>query len=91
MYYVYAITSKRVKRIYVGITKDIKERVKEHNAGKTKSTKFYRPWVLFYSELVNSRALARQKEKQLKTGSGKEFLRRLLSAPVAHLDRAQVS
>ncbi len=76
-------------RIYVGLTKDLDTRLSEHNAGKTKSTKFYRPWTLFYSETLSSRVLARQREKQLKTGSGKEFLRR--HAPVAHLDRAQVS
>jgi putative endonuclease len=91
MYYVYALRSIKVDRIYVGITKNLKLRIKEHNSGKTKSTRFYRPWVLFYSELLSSRCIARQREKKLKTGSGKDFLRKCLFAPVAHLDRAQVS
>ncbi|MFH0856135.1 MAG: GIY-YIG nuclease family protein [Candidatus Omnitrophota bacterium] len=96
MYYVYALKSVKYDRIYIGITKDLKNRVKEHNSGKTKSTKFYKPWILFYSEIVDSRINARKREKQLKSGYGKEFLKnrrniKLFNAPVAHTDRARVS
>ena len=91
MYYVYALKSSRDNRIYVGVTKDINNRVKEHNLGKTKSTKFYRPWVLFYREEFNSRIVAREREKELKSGFGKEYLKSITSAPVAHKDRATVS
>ena len=90
MYYVYALVSDKDNRIYVGITSNLTTRIKEHNSGKTKSTKFYRPWRLFYSEECVSRIEARSKEKKLKSGFGKEFLNDLLenNAPVAQLDRA---
>ncbi|MCX5702242.1 MAG: GIY-YIG nuclease family protein [Candidatus Omnitrophica bacterium] len=90
MFYVYAIKSQCHNRIYVGLTQDIETRIKEHNSGKTKSTKYYKPWVLFYKEALNSRLEARKREKELKSGFGKEYLRSL-SAPVAHKDRAAVS
>jgi len=54
MYFVYAITSEKEKRVYVGLTKDLEQRIKEHNAGKTTSTKGYRPWRIFYFEKVNN-------------------------------------
>ncbi|MDD5669543.1 MAG: GIY-YIG nuclease family protein [Candidatus Omnitrophica bacterium] len=90
MYYVYAMISDNKNRIYVGMTTDISKRVNEHNAGKTKSTKFHRPWKVFYFEKFEERISARFREKQLKAGCGKEFLREILkhNAPVAHSDRA---
>lgn len=63
----------------VGITKDLDNRVKEHNSGRTKSTKGYRPWQLVYTEEIGSRTDAREKEKYYKTGSGKEKLKKLLN------------
>jgi len=89
MIYVYAIESLKTPRIYVGQTNDLKKRLREHNAGITKTTKFFRPWQLFYYEEYPDRKAAREKEKYLKSGSGKEFLKRL--APVAQMDRAEVS
>ena len=89
MYYVYALKSVDYNRIYVGLTSNLESRIKEHNAGKTKSTRFYRPWVLFYTENLDSRITARTREKELKSGSGREYLKGL--APVAHKDRAAVS
>ncbi|MFA4989286.1 MAG: GIY-YIG nuclease family protein [Candidatus Omnitrophota bacterium] len=91
MHYVYALRSIKDNRIYIGITKDLENRIKEHNSGKTKSTKFYKPWILFYSEKSISRNFAREREKELKSGSGREYLRGMISAPVAHKDRAAVS
>ena len=91
MYYVYALKSVNHNRIYIGLTENLVLRVKEHNYGKTKSTKFYKPWVLFYSEELDSRKAAREREKELKSGFGREYLRKLVIAPVAHKDRAAVS
>ncbi len=91
MFYVYAIKSQNHDRIYIGLTQNIKNRIQEHNSGKTKSTKFYRPWVLFYKEVLNSRPEARKREKELKTGFGREYLKGFIAAPVAHKDRAAVS
>lgn len=81
-YFVYAIVSKKDNRIYLGFSYDIEKRLKEHNAGKTKSTKGYRPWKLLYSEQVIGRENARQKEIYYKSGIGKEFLKSLLNIMV---------
>ena len=64
-------------RIYVGITDNLERRIKGHNTGKTKSAKGYRPWILLHSRTVDDRRIARQLEKKWKSGSGKEFLKRI--------------
>lgn len=75
MYFVYALQSKTCKRIYVGFTENLEKRIHQHNSGKTKSTKGYIPWELIYFEVVQDRFKAREREKYLKSGSGKEFLK----------------
>ncbi|RZJ82556.1 MAG: GIY-YIG nuclease family protein [Flavobacterium sp.] len=77
IYYVYAIKSEVDGRIYVGFSLDVEKRLKQHNAGKTKSTKGYRPWRLIFTEEVLSRIAARAIEKYYKSGIGKDFLKSL--------------
>ena len=77
-YYVYALKSISHDRLYVGITNNTKQRLIQHNSGYTKSTKPYRPWKLVYCEKTPDRPSAREKEKYLKTGYGKEMLKSLL-------------
>ncbi len=78
MFTVYAIKSLNKNYIYVGLTNDIERRLNEHNNGNNKTTKPYRPFVLIYSEEVNTRIEARKREKYLKSGIGKEFLKKLI-------------
>ena len=79
IYFVYALRSGVDGRIYVGFSSDVDKRLIEHNSGKTKSTKGYRPWVIIYTEKVIGRIAAREKEKYYKSGIGKEFLKSLHS------------
>jgi putative endonuclease len=78
-YNVYAIKSSIDNRKYVGFTLDLERRINEHNNGRTKSTKGYIPWILIYNELVETREVARKREKYLKSGIGKEFLKQILA------------
>jgi putative endonuclease len=75
--HVYAIKSELNQRIYVGMSEDVDKRLNQHNMGKTKSTKGYRPWQLLYTESCENRVVARKREKYLKSGIGKEFLKNL--------------
>ena len=78
VYIVYALVSKIKNGIYVGMTGNIEERISYHNSGRVKSTKGYRPWSLLYKEEVPTRIEARIREKKLKSGYGKEFLKTLI-------------
>jgi putative endonuclease len=77
-YSVYAIKSIESNYIYVGMSSDVEKRLNEHNNGKTRSTKPYGPFRLVYEEHVGSRDKARSREKYLKSGTGKEFLKTLI-------------
>lgn len=84
VYYVYVIYSlERGLRFYVGITNNLERRLLEHNTGKTKSTKGYKPWLLLFSETHPSRMEARLREKYLKGGSGKEYIKKIWSGSSA--------
>ena len=78
MYFVYVIQSDVDGRFYKGLTKDIENRVKEHNSGKTKSTRPYKPWKLVYLEEYKTREEARKRELFLKSGEGRELLKHIL-------------
>ena len=82
MYFVYVLKSEIYNRFYVGITDDLDRRLKEHNRGKTKSTKFYKPYKIVFYEKYQCRIEARQREVFLKSGIGKEFIKNWSSSSV---------
>lgn len=75
MQFVYVLRSEVDGRFYVGMTQNVKRRFQEHNNGKTKSTKGYRPWILFFYEEYETRLEARKREKYLKSGIGSEYIK----------------
>ena len=74
MTYTYLLKSIVNNDIYVGYSSDLKKRFKEHNDGKVKSTKSYRPWILVYYEAYRSKDDASKREKQLKMHKAKSDL-----------------
>ncbi len=81
MVWVYALKSGKDGTLYVGITEDTERRLKEHNLGKATYTKGHRPWVLVYREMATDWPAARKREKYLKNGVGKEWLKAALLNP----------
>ncbi|MGB5942891.1 MAG: GIY-YIG nuclease family protein [Leeuwenhoekiella sp.] len=80
MFYVYVLKSQADGRLYKGMTSDIAKRLDQHNKGLNRSTKGFCPWILVYQEEFETRAAAREREKYLKSGSGREFLKTILGA-----------
>jgi putative endonuclease len=78
MFTVYAIKSEVKNYIYVGLTKDIDDRIRRHNSGYERTTRSYKPFKLIYTETYSERIKAREREKYLKSGVGKEFLKKLI-------------
>jgi predicted GIY-YIG superfamily endonuclease len=75
--YVYVITSAHFRQQhYVGVTDDLKQRLADHNAGRSPHTAKFKPWHLVaYTGFADDQT-ARLFEKYLKSGSGKTFLKR---------------
>jgi putative endonuclease len=75
MSYMYVLKSKIKKWCYIGSTRDLQKRFEDHNSGKTKSTRFYKPFELVYYEAYKNYSLARKRELELKNkGQQKEIL-----------------
>ncbi|MGB5171005.1 GIY-YIG nuclease family protein [Eudoraea sp.] len=74
-YYVYVLKSIEVERHYVGFTKNLYRRLKQHNAGYNVSTKPYRPWRILFFEKYQSKEEALTREKFLKSGQGRIYIK----------------
>jgi putative endonuclease len=62
--------------LYIGSTDDLKRRMLEHRDGMCSNTSKRLPLELIYYEACRSLAAAREREKQLKTGFGRGYLRK---------------
>jgi len=76
-FYTYVILSQKTGNMYKGHSSNLSNRLKQHNAGKTRSTKNGAPWNLIYFEVFPTRIEAIQREKYFKTSSGRRFLQSL--------------
>jgi predicted GIY-YIG superfamily endonuclease len=71
MYFVYAILSVSKNRIYIGQTREMKQRLQYYNSGRVKSTKEGVPWQLIALQEVEDRDKARWIERGLKQSEGR--------------------
>lgn len=78
MYTVYVLRSLKDNRTYLGCTKNLENRIKEHNAGEVESTKTRVPFVLWYKEEFTDKFEAFKREQHLKTAWGRRQLRKIL-------------
>lgn len=77
MTYVYLIESVNLRQQhYVGLTHDLKQRLADHNEGKSPHTRKFKPWNLIAYTAFAEAEVAQAYEKYLKSGSGKTFLKR---------------
>lgn len=74
MHYVYVLLSKKDDKLYVGYSNDLIARIRKHNAGKVLATKSRLPLKLVYYEARLDEQEARDREKYLKTGWGRNFI-----------------
>ena len=77
MFYVYILKSRRNGKKYTGYTKNLERRLLQHNTGKNKR-KFScinGPWDLMFFENFETRSDAMKREKFLKSGKGREYIK----------------
>lgn len=78
MFYTYVIRSKKDNNWYTGSSCNLQKRLKEHNDNKVFSTKGRGPFELIYYEGCVNEQDARTREKYLKSGMGKRYLKNRL-------------
>jgi putative endonuclease len=79
---VYVLRSLKDGKLYTGLTENLPRRIREHNRGKTESTRHRRPFVLVYTEEYATREEASTREAFLKSGRGREELGKILDRAV---------
>jgi len=79
-YWVYVLQSEATGRYYVGQTSDLADRLRRHNAGRTKANRGRGPWRLVYSEEHSSRQAAVARERQIKARKSRAYIE-ILCAP----------
>lgn len=75
MTYVYVLRSLNNGRFYTGCTSNLRKRFREHNEGRSSYTKRTGPYELVYYEACLSAEDAYMREKYLKSGMGKRYLK----------------
>jgi putative endonuclease len=78
MFIVYILYSDNFNRFYVGHTKNIVQRLKDHNRGNVRSTKAYVPWRVVYTEKYVTKSDAFCREMEIKSYKSGEAFRKLL-------------
>jgi len=77
MFNVYILRSESSGKLYTGQTDNLERRISAHNKGLSRYTNGRGPWKLIYSEEFITRSEALIREKYLKTGKGREFIKSL--------------
>ena len=76
--FVYILQSESTGKIYIGQTENLDKRLRQHNDPECKLTLYTKrnkgPWTLLHSEEYPTRRDAMRREKQLKSGQGREWI-----------------
>ncbi|MBU1036832.1 GIY-YIG nuclease family protein [Patescibacteria group bacterium] len=77
-YYVYVLISLKDKRFYVGYSRYLNQRLKQHSNGEVISTRNRRPLKLLHYECFINEQDAKAREVFLKSGFGRNQLKSAL-------------
>lgn len=77
MYFVYIPLNEKRTKTYTGVSDDAEQRLKEHNAGKAKSSKPYRPYRIIHMESFGTLTEARRREKFYKSTTGRRRIKEM--------------
>jgi putative endonuclease len=83
---VYVLFSEKDSLLYIGFTTNIDNRLKDHHAGGTTSTKHRRPLKLIFTEFYMFEEDARNREVYFKTSPGKRALNLMLRTTFEKLE-----
>ena len=78
MFDTYVIKSVMTGKYYIGSSQDLRERVRRHNAGYTKSLQNKGPFELIYVEKYSTKAEVYRRERQIKSYKGGEAFKKLI-------------
>jgi len=78
-FWAYILRSEATGKLYIGHTSDLERRIREHNDPEVGRCRYTRkqqgPWRMIHSEPFSTRSEAMEREKYLKSGQGREWIR----------------
>jgi len=77
-YYTYILQSNKDGKWYTGFTANLRKRFNQHNNNQNTYTKNRGPFTLIYYEACKNKDDARSREKYLKSGMGRRYLKNRL-------------
>ncbi|TSC54834.1 MAG: putative endonuclease [Parcubacteria group bacterium LiPW_30] len=77
-YFVYILLSLKDEKLYVGCTENLERRIKDHNQGKVIATVKRRPFEIIYSEKLDDKSEAFNRERFLKSLWSARFKQKIL-------------
>jgi len=79
MFYTYIIWNETHQKYYVGYTHNLTARERQHNDPSNTFSKYTKKfsgkWTIIYSEEHDSQKIAMQRERELKSGKGREWIK----------------
>ncbi|MBV7268105.1 GIY-YIG nuclease family protein [Winogradskyella luteola] len=78
MYCTYILYSQSKDRYYIGHSADLDDRLKRHNGGRSKSTKYGIPWKIVYTKEFATKPEAYQHEMHIKRPKSRDFILKLI-------------
>jgi putative endonuclease len=79
MWHVYVLKSLINGKFYTGYTGNLDRRLVEHNSGRGgRFTKLNKPFELVYKEDFDNKYDASKRERELKTGKGRYYVKKLV-------------
>ena len=80
MFYVYLLENLNDRSWYIGLTSNLKQRLKNHQSGRGgRTTRLKKDWKLVYFEGYLNKKDAAGREIFLKSGSGRIYLKKQLN------------
>jgi putative endonuclease len=79
MFYVYVLRSVTDNSLYIGYSTNLRKRFAQHIQGDAFATSYRGPWKLIYYEAYLEQADALGRERYLKSGAGRRFLKAQLA------------
>lgn len=77
-FFTYVLRCEKTKTFYTGTTNNLKKRFEQHTKGQVYHTKNRLPVGLIYFEACLNKGAAYRRERYLKTGMGKRYLKNRL-------------
>ena len=78
MFYTYILQNQK-GQFYIGQTSNIEDRLKRHNAGRSKYTHKRGPWTVVYVEQYSTRQDACKREREIKRWKKKKRIEQLIA------------